>query len=167
MTPALALRFALREMRGGVRGFRVFLACLALGVAAVAAVGSVKTAIEAGLSDQGRAILGGDAELRLTYRRADAAELARVASVAESVSEIVDFRSMAVAESRISGEVERGLTQVKGVDAAYPLYGEVALAPPREAVPVRTMIQPLAGAPSTRSVPVMRSRSPSSKVSTT
>ena len=51
MNPVLAFRFALREMRGGLRGFRVFLACLALGVAAVAAVGSVKTAIEAGLSD--------------------------------------------------------------------------------------------------------------------
>lgn len=129
MSAALALKFALREMRGGLAGFRVFLACLALGVAAVAAVGTVKTAIERGLSDQGRAILGGDAEVRLTYQRADEADRARLAAVASRVSEIVDFRSMAVATSRISGEVERGLTQVKGVDAAYPLYGEVGLAP--------------------------------------
>lgn len=129
MSPALAFRFALREMRGGLKGFRVFLLCLALGVASVAAVGSVRTAIEAGLSDQGRAILGGDAELRLTYRRADEGEMARVRAVAERVSEIVDFRSMAVATSRISGETERGLTQVKGVDDAYPLYGEVGLQP--------------------------------------
>ncbi|MEX2519148.1 MAG: FtsX-like permease family protein [Paracoccaceae bacterium] len=129
MSPALACRFALREMRGGLAGFRVFLLCLALGVASVAAVGSVRTAIEAGLSDQGRAILGGDAELMLTYRRADESEMARVRDVAERVSEIVDFRSMAVATSRISGETERGLTQVKGVDDAYPLYGEVGLEP--------------------------------------
>ncbi|MEM7544762.1 MAG: FtsX-like permease family protein [Pseudomonadota bacterium] len=130
MSMSLAFRFALREMRGGLRGFRVFLACLALGVAAVAAVGSVKTAIATGLSDQGRAILGGDAELRLTYRRATAEERAEVDALVGDVSEIVDFRSMAVATSRISGEVERGLTQVKGVDANYPLYGEVALDPP-------------------------------------
>ncbi|MFV0473985.1 MAG: ABC transporter permease, partial [Pikeienuella sp.] len=125
----LALRFALRETRGGLKGFRVFLACLALGVAAVAAVGSVRAAIETGLADQGREILGGDAELRLTYRRADPAERAAAAAVAREVSEIVDFRSMAVAKSRISGEIERGLTQVKGVDGAYPLHGEVALEP--------------------------------------
>ncbi len=139
-------------MRGGLRGFRVFLLCLALGVAAVAAVGSVKAAIEAGLADQGRAILGGDVEIRLTYRRADAAERARVQGVAEELSEIVDFRSMAVATSRISGEVERGLAQVKGVDAAYPLYGEVGLSPtgplsaalaPQEGLPGLVMQQVL------------------------
>ncbi len=129
MSPALALRFALREMRGGLKGFRVFLLCLALGVAAVAAVGSVKTAIETGLAEKGREILGGDAELRLTYRRATAEEMAEVQAAALRVSEIVDFRSMAVAESRISGQTERGLTQVKGVDAAYPLYGAAELEP--------------------------------------
>ncbi|MEM8751393.1 MAG: ABC transporter permease, partial [Pseudomonadota bacterium] len=129
MPLSLALKFALREMRGGLSGFRVFLACLALGVAAVAAVGSVKTAIEQGLSDQGRAILGGDAELRLTYQRPSADDLARIREAAKATSEIVDFRSMAVAESPLTGQTERGLTQVKGVDAAYPLYGEVGLEP--------------------------------------
>ena len=70
-------------------------------------VSSVKTAIEAGLSDKGREILGGDAELRLTYRRADPAEMDRVRAASRRVSEIVDFRSMAVAKSRISGKVAR------------------------------------------------------------
>lgn len=143
MSPALAFRFALREMRGGLRGFRVFLACLALGVAAVAAVGSVKAAIETGLAAKGQEILGGDAELRLTYRRAGPEERARVGAAALEVSEIVDFRSMAVARSRISGETERGLTQVKGVDAAYPLHGAAVLEPP----------MPLAAALETRALP--------------
>ncbi|MGB0853294.1 MAG: ABC transporter permease, partial [Pikeienuella sp.] len=129
MSPALAFRLALREMRGGLRGFRVFLACLALGVAAVAAVGSVRQAIETGLTDKGREILGGDAEVRLTYRRANEEERAWLMAQASEISEIVDFRSMAVGNSRITGEVERGLTQVKGVDAAYPLIGTVGLEP--------------------------------------
>ena len=129
MSPALAFRLALREMRGGLRGFRVFLACLALGVAAVAAVGSVRQAIETGLSDKGREILGGDVELRLTYRRASDEERAWIEAQALQVSEIVDFRSMAVGNSRITGDVERGLTQVKGVDVNYPLVGTVGLTP--------------------------------------
>ena len=45
MTP-LALRFAARELRSGVRGFGIFLASLALGVAAIAAAGSTAGAGE-------------------------------------------------------------------------------------------------------------------------
>ena len=35
---SLALRFAAREMRGGLRGFYIFLACVALGAAAISGV---------------------------------------------------------------------------------------------------------------------------------
>ena len=56
----LALRFAARELRSGVKGFRIFLACLALGVAAIAAAGSTAEAFRQGLASQAREILGGD-----------------------------------------------------------------------------------------------------------
>ena len=118
-----AARIARRELRGGLRGFRIFLICLALGVAAIAAVGSVGHAIEEGLKREGASLLGGDGELELTYRFADATERAWLEARADAVSEVVDFRSMAVV-----GE-ERALTQVKGVDAAYPLKGQVVIAP--------------------------------------
>jgi len=124
---ALSWRIARRELRGGLRGFRIFLACLALGVAAIAAVGSVREAIRDGLSREGAAILGGDAEMRFTYRFADDAERAFMDRAARAVSETVDFRSMAVVE-RGDG-TERALTQVRGVDGAYPLAGRVVLAP--------------------------------------
>jgi len=127
MSLPVAARIAGRELRGGLKGFRVFLACLALGVGAIAAVGSVRASIEAGLMREGAAILGGDAQIELTYRFADPAERAWMEGVAEQVSEIVDFRSMAVVER--GGETERGLTQVKGIDGAYPLYGSVGLEP--------------------------------------
>ncbi len=127
MSMVNAARIARRELRGGLRGFRVFLACLALGVAAIAAVGSVRTSIEQGLQQEGAVILGGDAEIQLTYRFANEAERAWMDANAEEVSEIVDFRSMVVVD-RDSG-TERGLTQIKGVDAAYPLYGETRLTP--------------------------------------
>lgn len=123
MSVSTAARIARRELRGGLAGFRVFLACLALGVAAIAAVGSVRQSIELGLQREGAVILGGDAEIELTYRFASTDERAWMESASDAVSEVVDFRSMAVVGD------ERGLTQVKGVDAAYPLYGTVPLAP--------------------------------------
>ena len=50
--------FATRELRSGLRGFGIFLACLALGIAAIAAVGSTRTAILKGLERDGAALLG-------------------------------------------------------------------------------------------------------------
>ena len=120
-----AWNIARRELRGGLSGFRIFLACLALGVAAIAAVGSVRYAIEEGLTREASALLGGDAEARFTYRFAEQDERAWMDANAEAVSEVVDFRSMAVIP-RPDGE-ERALAQVKGVDSAYPLYGTVGL----------------------------------------
>ncbi|MEM6593539.1 MAG: FtsX-like permease family protein [Pseudomonadota bacterium] len=119
----IAWTIARRELRGGLRGFRVFLACLAIGVAAIAAIGTVRSAIEAGLSEQGAVILGGDAEVQLTYRYATVEERRWMEGQGD-VSELVDFRSMLVTETQ-----ERALTQVKGVDDLYPLYGSVRLSP--------------------------------------
>lgn len=123
MSLPVPVRFALRELRGGLRGFYIFLACLALGVAAISAVGTVRSAIDQGIQSEGAALLGGDAEIELTYRQASEPELAWMQGIADELSAIVDFRSMAV-----SGD-ERGLTQVKAVDDAYPLLGNVRLDP--------------------------------------
>ncbi len=128
MSFGAAARIARREMRGGIRGFRVFLACLAMGVAAIAAIGSVRESIQTGLDAQGARLLGGDAEIQLTYRFADAAERAWMESISTTLSEIVDFRSMAVFET--GADTLRGLTQIKAVDAAYPIYGTAGLDPP-------------------------------------
>ena len=127
MSLKIAARFAARELRGGLKGFRIFLACLTLGVAAIAAVGSVRSSIEAGLAREGAAILGGDAEIDLTYRFATPEERAVLDSLAKAVSEVTDFRSMIVKGQ--GDTAERGLTQVKSVDAAYPLIGQVELSP--------------------------------------
>ena len=124
MSLTVARRIAARELRGGLRGFRVLIACLALGVAAIAAVGMVRESISAGLEREGAVILGGDAAISLTYRFATEAERDWMEARATEVSEIADFRSMAVV-----GE-DRALTQIKAVDAAYPIYGEVVLDPP-------------------------------------
>lgn len=118
---SLAWSIARRELRGGLSGFRVFLACLALGVAAIAAVGMVRAAIQAGLTEQGAVLLGGDAQVEFTYRAATPAERAYLDGISDRLSEIAEFRSMA-----ISGD-SRVLTQVKAVDDAYPLTGQITL----------------------------------------
>ncbi len=120
-----AIRLAGRELRGGVRGFRVFLACLVLGVGAIAAIGSLRAAVEAGLRADARLLLGGDVSARLTLRPADAAErtfLARSGTLSETAS----LRAMA----RSLDRNRRSLIELRAVDAAYPLYGTVDLSPP-------------------------------------
>jgi len=123
---ALSARLATRELRGGFKGFRILIACLALGVAAIAVVGSIKQAIEAGLSAEGATLLGGDAEAEFTYRFASDEERAWLSDISERMSEVVDFRSMILVER--DGEKERALTQVKAIDDAYPLSGHVHMA---------------------------------------
>ncbi len=131
MNLAVPLKIARRELRTGTRGFRTFLACLAIGIGAISAVGSIRVSIEDGLVRQGAAILGGDAELTFSYRFASDDERGWMTSHARVVSETVDFRTMA---SRADGDGEpvRALTQLKGVDSLYPLYGAVALDPGME-----------------------------------
>ncbi|MCW5752459.1 MAG: FtsX-like permease family protein [Alphaproteobacteria bacterium] len=123
---ALACRLALREMRGGLRGFRIFLACLALGVAAIAGVGSLSSAIVEGLRAEGRSLIGGDIELRLTHRPASAEEHAWLARRGE-LSAIASMRAMA----RALPGTARTLVELKAVDGLYPLYGEMRTVPDR------------------------------------
>lgn len=127
MRVPLPLRLALRDLRGGLAGFRILLACLLVGVAAIAAVGSVRAAIEAGLAREAAALLGGDAQIEFSYRFADPDERAWMETHASAVSETVDFRSLATTTGP-DGEAARTLVQVKAVDAGYPLFGVVSLA---------------------------------------
>ena len=65
----LPLRFALRELRGGLRGFYVLIACIGLGVMAIAGVGSFSESLGGGLAREGRTILGGDVAFSLVPPR--------------------------------------------------------------------------------------------------
>jgi putative ABC transport system permease protein len=120
---ALALRFALRDLRGGLRGFRVFIACIALGVMAIAGVGSVAGSLNRGLDHQGRTLLGGDASFALMQREATAEERGFLDRRGK-VSAAAIMRAMAHAPS---GEL--ALVDLKAVDGNYPLLGAVTLAP--------------------------------------
>ena len=122
--PAVALRFAYRELRHGVRalrGFGVFLGCLALGVAAIAGVQSTASSIVTGLRADGREILGGDLALRAIYRDLAPDNRRRLEQVAESISHFAEMRTMA----RRPGAETSVLVELKAVDGRYPLFGRV------------------------------------------
>ena len=134
---SLPLRLALRELRGGLNGLRLLALCLILGVAALAGVGSLASAITQGLSERGQTILGGDIEARLTSRFATPAERARLAALGP-LAEVVKLRAMA---GPAAGE-DRVLAELKAVDGAWPLYGRFAIAGGATLMPGSAAIAP-------------------------
>jgi putative ABC transport system permease protein len=120
---ALSLRYALRELRGGLRGFYVFIACIALGVLAIAGVGSVAASLSDGLAREGRSLLGGDVSFVLFQREAKPAEVAFLRSRGQ-LSVAATLRGMArAADGRLA------LVEMKAVDGHYPMLGQVSLEP--------------------------------------
>ena len=118
-------QMAIRELRSGISGFRIFLICLVLGVGTITAVGTVKSGIEYTIGEKGSELLGGDAEAEFTYRLANTEELNWLKSISANMSEILEFRSMANVIR--DGQNERALTQIKAIDDKYPLIGDVQL----------------------------------------
>src|SRR3954463_5496391 len=116
---SLALRYALRELRSGLRGFYVFIACIALGVMAISGVGSVAASLSEGLTREGRTLLGGDVAFSLIQREAKPDEIAFLRARGE-LSVAANLRAMAR-----SAAGELALIELKAVDGAYPLLGEV------------------------------------------
>ena len=119
------IRVALVDLRGDLRRFGVLLACLALGVATIALVGSVGAALQTALNRDARLLLGGDLEAGLSYRAAEPAErevFARYGTVAEVIEVMGDAR------------VEDGtqaFLALRAVDQNYPLVGEVVVSEPQ------------------------------------
>ncbi len=116
------LRISLRELRGGLSGFKIFISCLALGVMVITAVGGLGDALRAGFAQQGEMILGGDLTFARMHVRATPEER-RVFEGLGLVSETSTLRTMA---RRLDGS-EQALIELKGVDSGYPLAGSVVL----------------------------------------
>lgn len=120
---ALAWRIARREMRTGLRGFRVFLACLALGVASIAAVGSLSQSVTNGLMADARVLLGGDVSVLMQHLPIEDTERQYLAQRSQALSSVVEMKAMAQTDSH------RALVELKAVDGLYPLAGAVTLEP--------------------------------------
>src|SRR4029077_12098563 len=119
----VAWRLAWRELRGGLRGFGVFIACIALGVLAIAGVGSGAASLADGIGSAGQLILGGDVSFALIQREASDGEWTFFNSHG-TVSVAATPRGRAPPSDGRST-----LVGVKEVDAAYPLFGAAVTNP--------------------------------------
>jgi putative ABC transport system permease protein len=120
-------RIARRDLHAGFRGLRLLFICLFLGVATLAAIGSLTAAITYELATRGQTLLGGDLEIAMTQREASGQEKQALRQIG-AMSETIRMRAMA---QRAGGSLVNAppavLTELKGVDGAYPLYGTLTL----------------------------------------
>lgn len=124
LTWSRSWRIARRDLHAGFRGLRLLFVCLFLGVATLAAIGSLTAAITDELAARGQLLLGGDIEVAMTQREASPGEkqaLRRLGAVSETI------RMRAMAQPVGTGNAGAVLTELKGVDSLYPLYGTLAL----------------------------------------
>lgn len=121
-----AWSIARRDLHAGFRGLRLLLVCLFLGVATLATIGSLTASITGEISARGQVLLGGDVEVGMTQRQASAQERAAFAGLG-TVSDTIRTRAMARRTAPIAGAPDAVLTELKGVDARYPLYGSLTL----------------------------------------
>jgi putative ABC transport system permease protein len=122
----LAWRFALRDLRGGVSRLWIVVACLALGVAVIAGVGTLREATQRGLDTDGRTLLGGDLAIEGGAQPLPDTLRSWLRERGAHLSDSVTMRAMLVAPSG-----ERQVVQLKAVDGAWPLLGAPALVPPQ------------------------------------
>jgi putative ABC transport system permease protein len=118
----LLISLALREQRNGFKGFYVFIACVALGVAVITGVGALADALGSSFERQGESLIGGDVTLARPHRPAEGPERDWLWQQGR-VSETATMRAMA----RRTDAAEQALVEVKGVDLDYPLVGQVVL----------------------------------------
>ncbi|ARQ12046.1 ABC transporter permease FtsX-like protein [Rhizobium etli] len=147
---ALAFRLALRELRGGIRGFYIFLACIALGTGAIAAVNSVSQSITDTIASQGQELLAGDVRFELNNRETTPQEMRFLESLG-TVSVSTGLRSMA----RKPDGSDQALVEVKAVDDAYPLYGSFAAEP---AYPLAALLSAQSGTYGAVAAPLLLDR---------
>lgn len=116
-------RFLIRELRAGLGRLKLVVACLGLGVAAIAGSASLHQGFSQALDRDARALLGGDLDIRQSYGPPAPAQLAALRELGR-ITQGIEMRAMAQA-----GE-QRRLVEVKAVDEFYPLAGHLRLDPP-------------------------------------
>lgn len=124
----MALRIAVRDLRGGVRSLWLLAAGVFIGTAAVAMVGATSQSLIDGARRGALETVGGDLSLRLSHRPPSEAELAVIGREGD-VSITTELRPMARAPGTDREQGVSVLVELKGVDPNYPLYGAAETRP--------------------------------------
>jgi len=119
----LAIRLALRDLKGGLAGLGLLWLCLAVATAGLASVTSLASSIDQAIASNGRELLGGDLMLSVAQRDASEAERQAIDALGRS-SKSTTTRAMLVAADGRSL-----LTELSGIDRNWPLAGRLTLAP--------------------------------------
>lgn len=124
MSPITLLRWIRRETRGALGRMGFFVACLAVGVAAIVGVSGFSTGLDVGIRREGRQLLAADVRIRGNE------------PIPEEVLELVENRQgIAMVEMRelvsmaASTEGRSLLAELKVVEPGYPFYGELVTDP--------------------------------------
>ncbi len=118
----LPLIYARRDLRAGLKGFYIFIACLVLGVGAIASIQSLSRGLVESLHHDGRFILGGDVAFRTIYTPAPQEQVKFLHNRIGPLTTVIETRAMA----RAGGD-QSTLTELKAVDPFYPLYGALQI----------------------------------------
>jgi putative ABC transport system permease protein len=123
----LLLRLAIRDLRGGISGFGIFIGCIFLGVWAITAVSALSHSLSDGLAREGRTILGGDVSFARSHNALNDEE--RNFFAARGL-----LSSVAIMRAIARHNDQAALIEIKAADATYPAAGAVVLSP---ALPLR------------------------------
>lgn len=133
MSPRVALRYSLRELRGSLGRVWVWVACLSVGVGAVVSVAGLAASVDGAIRGEARKLLAADLAVR---SRGPVPEV-----VLETIDRVpgaarAEVRELAAMVGRASPREPGGegpsslLAELKAVSGGYPFYGELVTDPP-------------------------------------
>ncbi len=130
MNAALYLRLLARESRGSLKRFAFFVACLAVGVAAVVSVAGLSAALSEGVRREARQLLAAD--LTISSLQPLPPDLHELLTERPELllTEIKELVTMAAVAHPAGSPGTSQIVELKVVDGEYPFYGILEVDPP-------------------------------------
>lgn len=139
MKPRTLFSWMLRESRGAAGRFAFFVACLAVGVAAVVAIAGLAAGLDSGIRSEARQLLAAD--LAIESRRAlpETFDLARLLPAGSRTAAVREMVTVVAALPKDGKPGRSQLVELKAVERGYPFYGKLAVDPAR---PLSALLAP-------------------------
>jgi putative ABC transport system permease protein len=129
MSISLYLRLLARESRGSLKRFAFFVACLAVGVAAVVSVAGLSAALAEGVRREARQLLAADVSISSLRPLPDELDERLDLWPELQRTEIKELVTMAAVARSSGGVGSSQLVELKVVEGTYPFYGVLEIEP--------------------------------------